>query len=296
MKYVELKENIGYIASSTNIGVLIEDREVLIIDTGLDKRSANLVMKFLDKNGFTLKYILNTHAHSDHTGGNYYLQQETNCKIIAPILEDYFVENQFLKLYYLYSGSKAPKQLNNKFMQSNDSKIFKTLDKNDVFNFGSFEIKAIDLNGHSYNHLGYLIEGVLFSGDAIIGENRLKNTKMSYYVDVEKLLNSFNTLEILNYKYIVPSHGEHSEKNIELINFNREKVAIINRLIIDNTENEINEEDLFSEIFSEIGMNIRTTTEFFLMKPTLMAHISYLNDKKRIKILVKNNKIYYKAL
>jgi hypothetical protein len=27
-----------------------------------------------------------------------------------------------------------------------------------------------------------------------------------------------------------------------------------------------------------------------------MAHISYLNDKNKIKIFVKNNKIYYKAV
>jgi DNA-binding transcriptional ArsR family regulator len=83
---------------------------------------------------------------------------------------------------------------------------------------------------------------------------------------------------------------------MNLINFNREKVAIINRLIIDSTVNEINEEDLFSKIFTELGMNIRTITEFFLMKPTLMAHISYLSDKNKIKILVKNNKIYYKSV
>lgn len=296
MKYIELKEGIGYIVSSTNIGVLIDNQEALIIDTGLDKRSSNLVMKFLEKNNFILKYILNTHAHSDHTGGNYYLQEETNCKIITPELEDYFVENQFLKPYYIYSGSNTPKQLKNKFMQSNDSKVFKTMDKGDIFKFGNFEIKAINLNGHTYNHLGYLVDEVLFSGDTVIGENRLKKTKMSYYVDVENLLNSFNTLEYLNYKYIVPSHGESSEKNMDLINLNREKVAIINRLIIDNTVDEINEEDLFSKVFTELGMNIRTTTEFFLMKPTLMAHISYLNDKNKIKIFVKNNKIYYKAV
>jgi hypothetical protein len=27
-----------------------------------------------------------------------------------------------------------------------------------------------------------------------------------------------------------------------------------------------------------------------------MAHISYLNDKNKIKIIVKNNKIYYKTV
>lgn len=296
MKYVELKKNMGYIVSSTNIGVLKNGEEIMVIDTGLDSRSSKLIMKFLGKNELKLKYILNTHSHSDHTGGNYYLQKETDCKIITPYLEDYFVENQFLKPFYVYSGSNTPKQLKNKFMQSKDSKVFKTIKKDEIFNFGEHEILAVDLNGHTYNHLGYLISGVLFSGDVVISEDRLSKTKMSYYVDVEKLMDSLNLLNELEYELIVPSHGNHSEKNNELVNYNREKIALINRLIIDIAKEEINEEKLFSKVFSELDMNIRTTTEFFLMRSTLMAHISYLNDKNKIKIIVKNNKIYYKTV
>ncbi|MGM0641067.1 MAG: MBL fold metallo-hydrolase [Thermotogota bacterium] len=295
MKYVEIKNNIGYIASSTNIGIIIDGTNVLAIDTGLDKRSSSLILKFLEKNNLHLEYLLNTHSHSDHTGGNYYLQKETNCKIITPDLEDYFVQNQFLKPYYIYSGTKPPRHLTNKFMQSKDSKVFKTLKKGELFSFGGIEIKAIDLNGHTFNHLGYLIEGVLFSGDTLIGENKLSKTKMSYYIDVENLLKSFNTIENLEFDILIPSHGSHSYKNKEIVDFNREKVAIINRLIIDNTREDISEEDLFSKVFDELGMKIRTLTEYYLMKPTLMSHISYLNDKKRLKIIVKNNKIYYNS-
>lgn len=296
MKFIEIKENIGYIAAATNMGIIINNNETLLIDTGLDKRSANLAIKFLEKNNLELKYLLNTHSHSDHTGGNYYLQEYTKCKIITPDLEDYFVENQFLKPYYIYSGANTPKQLKNKFMQSKDSKVFKTLKKGENFEFGDFNIKVVDLNGHTFNHLGYLVNGILFSGDSIIGENKLSSTKMSYYIDVVKVLDSFNYLEELNYEYLVPSHGEYCEKNKEIIDFNREKVAIINRLMIDNTEEEISEEELFSEIFNELDMNIRTTTEFYLMKASLMAHISYLNDKNKVKYIVKNNKIFYKSI
>ena len=295
MKYIEIKNNIGYIASSTNIGIIKDKKDILAIDTGLDKRSSNLILKYLDKNNLKLKFLLNTHSHSDHTGGNYYLQQETGCKIITPNLEDYFVQNQFLKPYYIYSGSKPPKQLTNKFMQSKKSEVFKTIKIGETFSFGNKIIKAIDLNGHTFNHLGYLIDGVLFSGDTLIGENRLSKTKMSYYVDVEKLLNSFNTILNLSFDILVPSHGSHNEKNQEIINFNREKVALINRLIIDNTKEEISEEELFSKVFDDLGMKIRTLTEFYLMKPTLMAHISYLSDKNKLKFIVKNNKIYYNS-
>jgi glyoxylase-like metal-dependent hydrolase (beta-lactamase superfamily II) len=181
-------------------------------------------------------------------------------------------------------------------MQSKDSKVFKTIKKDEIFNFGEHEILAVDLNGHTYNHLGYIVNGVLFSGDAVISEDNLSKTKMSYYVDVEKLMDSINLLSKLEYELILPSHGKHSEKNKELLNYNREKIALINRLIIDITKEEINEEDLFSKVFTELDMNIRTTTEFFLMRSTLMAHISYLSDKNKIKIIVKNNRIYYKAV
>jgi len=180
-------------------------------------------------------------------------------------------------------------------MQSKKSEVFKTIKIGETFSFGNKKIKAIDLNGHTFNHLGYLIDGVLFSGDTLIGENRLSKTKMSYYVDVEKLLNSFNTILNLSFDILVPSHGSHNEKNQEIINFNREKVALINRLIIDNTKEEISEEELFSKVFDDLGMKIRTLTEFYLMKPTLMAHISYLSDKNKLKFIVKNNKIYYNS-
>lgn len=295
MKYVQIKDNIGYIVSSTNIGIVLDGENVLAIDTGLDKRSSNLIIKFLEKNNLKLQYLLNTHSHSDHTGGNFYLQEETGCKIIAPNLEDYFVQNQFLKPYYIYSGSKPPKQLTNKFMQAKESKVFKTIEKEETFSFGKYTIKSINLNGHTLNHLGFLVNGILFSGDTLIGENKLSKTKMSYYIDVENLLNSFNIIENLEFDFLVPSHGSHSQKNRDIIDFNREKVALINRLILDNTKEDISEEILFSKVFNELGMKIRTLTEFYLMKPTLMAHISYLNDKNKLKFIVKNNRIYYNS-
>ena len=40
-------------------------------------------MDVLDKKGWRLTYILNTHHHWDHVGGNLELKQKTGCKIIA---------------------------------------------------------------------------------------------------------------------------------------------------------------------------------------------------------------------
>jgi hydroxyacylglutathione hydrolase len=54
-------------------------RETAVIDPAL----AQPVLDALDKNGWRLTYILNTHHHWDHVGGNLELKQITACTIIA---------------------------------------------------------------------------------------------------------------------------------------------------------------------------------------------------------------------
>ena len=53
--------------------------ETAVIDPAL----AQPVLDVLDKKGWRLTYILNTHHHWDHVGGNLELKQKTGCKIIA---------------------------------------------------------------------------------------------------------------------------------------------------------------------------------------------------------------------
>ncbi|WP_411728334.1 hydroxyacylglutathione hydrolase [Methyloglobulus sp.] len=54
-------------------------RETAVIDPAL----AQPVLDALKEKGWQLTYILNTHHHSDHVGGNLHLKQKTGCKIIA---------------------------------------------------------------------------------------------------------------------------------------------------------------------------------------------------------------------
>ncbi|MGZ8192073.1 MAG: hydroxyacylglutathione hydrolase [Methylobacter sp.] len=53
--------------------------ETAVVDPAL----AQPVLDILDKKNWKLKYVLNTHHHWDHVGGNLELKQKTGCKIIA---------------------------------------------------------------------------------------------------------------------------------------------------------------------------------------------------------------------
>jgi hydroxyacylglutathione hydrolase len=56
-----------------------DSRETAVIDPAL----AGPVLDVLQEKGWQLTYILNTHHHSDHVGGNLQIKQQTGCKIIA---------------------------------------------------------------------------------------------------------------------------------------------------------------------------------------------------------------------
>ncbi len=73
--------------SNTTNSVLNDNYIYLIHDTDSEKQQSltrqfqEPVLNCLKKNHWQLNYILNTHHHADHVGGNMALKKQTHCKI-----------------------------------------------------------------------------------------------------------------------------------------------------------------------------------------------------------------------
>lgn len=55
---------------SSNIGLMVGDEHVLLIDNGMAPITASLVAKVKELSGRSVDFIVNTHAHGDHVGSN----------------------------------------------------------------------------------------------------------------------------------------------------------------------------------------------------------------------------------
>ena len=72
---VQVSEKCYYINCPAKIGVYVADKDnVYLVDSGNDKDAGRKVRQILEKNGWHLVAILNTHSNADHIGGNKYLQ------------------------------------------------------------------------------------------------------------------------------------------------------------------------------------------------------------------------------
>jgi glyoxylase-like metal-dependent hydrolase (beta-lactamase superfamily II) len=122
-----------------------ETRESAVFDPG---GSVDRIVKALADDQLTLKYIINTHAHWDHVGGNQQLQKLTNAPIIAHAQE----------ASALQSVSERAAQFGTK---SENSEVSRLVEEGDVIKVGSIRFDVIDLRGHSPGGLGFIFDGDL---------------------------------------------------------------------------------------------------------------------------------------
>ena len=111
-------------------------RETAVVDPAL----AQPVLDRLQKNGWQLTYIWNTHHHSDHVGGNLQIKKQTGCKIIAAQAD----------------WDRIPG-------------IDQGVSEGDVVSLGQYKARVIATPGHTREHIVYHFaeDNILFCGDTL---------------------------------------------------------------------------------------------------------------------------------
>ena len=128
---IQVSDCCWYINSPAKIGVyLAGENGVYLIDSGNDKSAGRKVRQILEKNGWHLLGILNTHSHADHIGGNHYLQGQTGCSIFSSGIEAAFTQYPVLEPSFLYGGYPC-KDLRHKFLMAQESEVLDFSDARD---------------------------------------------------------------------------------------------------------------------------------------------------------------------
>lgn len=160
------------------IHILKNKDEVLVVDPS----TAEDVISFLDQKGWGLNYILNTHHHQDHIGGNLKLKAKYKSLVLG-----------FEKDKHRLPG------------------IDQTLKSGEVWCWQESECHVLFIPGHTLGHIAFWFkkEGVLFCGDTLfaMGCGRL------FEGTSQQLHQSLNTLSQLPETTQIYCGHEYSEKN-----------------------------------------------------------------------------------
>lgn len=287
MELTKLGEKTYCIQNPTNIGIYkLDDEKVCLIDTGNDKESGRKILKIINEQNWQVECIINTHSNADHVGGNKFIQDRTNCKILSSKIETAIINNPELEPAFLY-GAMPLNELNNKFLLAKESNC-QVIDNNLPEGLEYFTLK-----GHFIDMIGIKTsDNIYFLGDSIFSEETINKYHIFFIYDVEKYLQTLDFLETLNGTFYIPSHVKPLTDLKELIKLNKNKINEISNAILNACQNPITTEEIIKKIFDTYNLELNIN-QYALLGSTIKSYLTYLNNQNRVEYFFKDNLLYW---
>ncbi len=288
---VQISEKCYYIDCPAKIGVYVADKDnVYLVDSGNDKDTGRKVRQILDKNGWHLAAILNTHSNADHIGGNKYLQGQTGCKVYSGGIEAAFTKYPVLEPSFLYGGYPC-KDLRHKFLMAQDSDVTDFSDE-------SFpkEVKVIRLLGHFFDMVGFRMpDGVVFLADCISSKETLDKYGVTFIYNVGAYLETLDKVEQMEAGMFVPAHAEASADMKELVRYNKDKVYEVAEMILSICKEPTCFEHILQEVFKSYGLAMNFE-QYVLVGSTVRSYLSWLKDSGKLGTVFQDSMLLWKTV
>lgn len=287
---IQVKEDSFYIQSPARIGLFrTGEQEVCLIDSGSDKEAGRKVRQILDKNGWKLTAVYNTHSNADHIGGNKYLQGQTGCKIFAPGVECDFTNHPVLEPAFLYGGF-PPKDLRHKFLMAQESNaqylLPETLPEG---------MTLIPLPGHFFDMVGFRTkDGVVYLADCLSGRDTLEKYQISFIYDVGAYLETLHKVKEMEAFMFVPAHAEATDHIAPLAQANIDKVYEIADKIRSICREPLCFEAVLQKLFQAYSLNINFE-QYVLIGSTVRSYLSWLKDSGELEAVFEDNMLLWRA-
>ncbi len=176
-----LEDNFSYILIDKNKNACV-----------VDPSEPDPIINFVEKNNLNLKYILNTHHHYDHIGGNKEIKNKYNLKIVA---------------------------FKNDLHRIPDVDI--SVGDNEQWEAESFKSRIIHIPGHTSGHICFFFEKekIAFTGDTLFSLGCGRIFEGTY----EEMFNSLKRLKELPLETKIYFGHEYTLKNSEFcLKFDRD--------------------------------------------------------------------------
>lgn len=130
--------------------------EALIIDPGSQPKS---IIQWVKEEKCKVKYVINTHGHSDHIGANTEVCNEFGVKLGIHPLDAPMLTDAKLNLSAYWGESILSKKAD----------FF--LNENDIVKYGDSELRVVHTPGHTPGGICLVGEKIIFSGDSLFADS-----------------------------------------------------------------------------------------------------------------------------
>jgi len=280
-----------YIQSPAKIGLVRTGEDtVCLIDSGSDKDAGRKVRQILDRNGWKLDAIYNTHSNADHIGGNKYLQAQTKCRIFAPGIDCDFTNHPILEPSFLYGGF-PPKALRHKFLLAQESQAQPLTQA--ALPDG---MELIPLPGHFFDMVGFRTdEDIVYLADCLSSRETLDKYQIGFLYDVASYLETLERVKTMQAALFIPAHTEAVEEIAPLAQYNIDKVHEIADRITGLCREPVCFEHILQQLFRTYGLTMNFE-QYALVGSTVRSYLAWLLDAGRVETIFEDGMLLWRAV
>ena len=288
---VQVSDRCYYIQSPAKIGLVrLDGDEVCLIDSGNDKEAGRKVRQHLDRNGWHLSAIYNTHSNADHIGGNQYLQRQTGCRIYAPGIEQDFTRHPLLEPAFLY-GANPPKELRHKFLLAQESPAEPL--SPDVL---PPKLEMIPLPGHFFDMTGFRApDGVVYLADCLSSRETLEKYRIGFIYDVGAYLSTLERVKAMEASLFVPAHAAPTDDIAPLAQYNIDTVHEIADRIVTLCREPKCFEQILQALFTHYGL-VMNFEQHALVGSTVKSYLTWLKETGRVQAEFEDNLLLWHSV
>jgi glyoxylase-like metal-dependent hydrolase (beta-lactamase superfamily II) len=186
-----------------NVGIVVGQKAVLVIDTGMGTRNGLTVLREVAKVGAGKPvYIVTTHVHPEHDMGAHAFPDGSKLLRSKDQVEDITADTG-MKLVPVFA---ARSDLNKELLAGARHREADIIFEGDyTLDLGGLKAKIVSMGtNHTHGDTAVLVDGVLFAGDVAM---KPQPSFANETATINHWLASLDKLEAMKAKKIVPSHG-----------------------------------------------------------------------------------------
>ena len=264
----------------------LNDRDVVLIDTGYAKLDRAGLTALIDGSGWRLRAILCSHAHFDHTGNVRYLQERYGAPAAISLIEaGISVNPDSYRANYVALTYGKSRELFLEECFTADRVIFPQEDHIDV---DGARFGVLSLPGHSAGQLGFVTpDGAAYLGDCLIDQALIDGAKLPTSMFVARDLESKEHLRQLDAPAYIVAHKQVLTDRAAFDALIDENIAFIHakeqELLADLTDGMTFPEWIAAFCRRE---NIRTHNElkFSVVERNFSNFVAWLTDSGRVTV------------